>query len=71
VVDGGSLALSQAAQAISYVSYVAWLSDAVPSGRWGRFFAARNVGELSVLLVVPVAAGYSRDWWSRTSIRAC
>lgn len=59
----GSLALSQAAQAISYVSYVAWLSDAVPAGRWGRFFAARNVGELSVLLVVPVAAGYSRDWW--------
>ncbi len=32
-----SLALSQAAQAISYVAYVAWLSDAVPARRWGRF----------------------------------
>lgn len=58
-----SLALSQAAQAISYVAYVAWLSDAVPAKRWGRFFAVRNIGELSVLLFVPVVAGYSRDWW--------
>src|ERR1700685_4536799 len=59
----GSLAVSQSAQAIAYVAYMAWLSSAVPSGRWGRFFATRNVGELIALLVVPVAAGYSRDWW--------
>ena len=58
-----SLALSQAAQAVAYLAYVAWLSDAVSAKRWGRFFAARNIGELSVLLFVPVIAGYARDWW--------
>lgn len=58
-----SLAISQAAQAVAYVAYVAWLADAVPARRWGRFFATRNIAELIVLLFVPVAAGYSRDWW--------
>jgi hypothetical protein len=60
-----SLALAQATQAISYVAYLAWLADAVPSGRWGRFFALRNVGELAVLMVVPVVGGVLRDWWKR------
>jgi Na+/melibiose symporter-like transporter len=62
------LAVSQAFQAIAYVAYISWLADLVPEARWGRFFAARNISKLSVLLVVPVAAGFLRDWW-RTTVR--
>ena len=62
------LAVSQALQSIAYVAYISWLADLVPEARWGRFFATRNISKLSVLLVVPVAAGFLRDWW-RTSVR--
>lgn len=61
-----SLALSEAAQAIAYVAYLAWLADSVSSNRWGRFFAARNIGDLSVLLIFPIAGGFLRDYWKQT-----
>lgn len=59
------LALSQAINSIAYVAYLSWLTDLVPESYWGRFFAKRNIAKLCVLLVVPVAGGYLRDWWRR------
>lgn len=57
------LAVSQALQSIAYLSYLSWLADLVAEDHWGRFFAVRNIAKISVLLVVPVAGGYLRDWW--------
>jgi MFS family permease len=54
---------AQACQWIAYVAYISWLSDLVPRQRWGRFFAARNVCTLLVVLVVPILAGAVRDRW--------
>ncbi len=59
----GCLVVAQAAQAIAYTAYVSWLTDLVPEQRWGRFFAMRDIARVAVLLVVPVAGGYLRDWW--------
>lgn len=59
----GFLAGSQAVQSVAYLSYLSWLADLVPEQRWGRFFAARNISKLVVLLAVPVAGGLLRDRW--------
>jgi hypothetical protein len=59
----GFLAVAQTAQAISYMAYLSWLSDLVPEHNWGRFFAKRNIARVCILLVVPVAGGYLRDYW--------
>ncbi len=59
----GLLAVAEGVQAVAYLAYLSWLSDLVPEQRWGRFFAVRNVAKLSILLVVPVAGGFLRDWW--------
>jgi MFS family permease len=59
----GLLAVAQTAQAISYMAYLSWLSDLVPEQNWGRFFAKRNIARVCLLLVVPVAGGYLRDYW--------
>ncbi|MEX0717863.1 MAG: MFS transporter [Planctomycetaceae bacterium] len=58
------LALSQAVQGIAYVSFVSWLADLVPEGRWGRFFAVRNIAYVVTLMIVSLAAGAMRDWWT-------
>ena len=59
----GFLAIAQTAQANSYMAYLSWLSDLVPEQNWGRFFAKRNIARVCLLLVVPVAGGYLRDYW--------
>ena len=59
----GCVAVAQAAQAIAFVAYLSWLSDLVPDHRWGRFFALRQIATLTILLVVPVTAGYARQHW--------
>ncbi len=46
----------------AYMAYLSWLSDLAPEQKWGEFFAKRNIAKLFVLLIVPVAAGYTRDW---------
>ncbi len=58
-----ALAVSQVLQSISYVALLSWLADLVPETRWGRFFATRNLARIAVQMVVPVAAGYARDYW--------
>ncbi|MFQ5735056.1 MAG: MFS transporter [Planctomycetaceae bacterium] len=59
------LAVVHVVQSIAYLSYLSWLSDLVTDRHWGRFFSIRNIAKLGVLLVVPVVAGYLRDWWRR------
>ncbi len=57
------LAVVHRLQSVAYLAYLSWLSDLVPDRHWGRFFSIRNIAKLCVLLVVPVAGGYLRDWW--------
>jgi hypothetical protein len=59
----GCLAISQVLGIVAYLAYLSWLSDLVDDDRWGRFFARRSISRLCVLLVVPVAGGYLRDFW--------
>lgn len=61
----GLLAVVEILQSIAYLAYLSWLSDLVSDRHWGRFFTIRNIAKLCVLLVVPVAGGYLRDWWRR------
>jgi MFS family permease len=59
------LAISQALQSVAYLAFLSWIADLAPEEHWGRFFSIRNIAKVSVLLVVPVAGGYLRDWWRR------
>ncbi len=57
------LAVTQAIQTMAYLSYLSWLSDLMPRQQWGKLFASQNIAKLSILLVVPLLAGYWRDTW--------
>jgi len=54
-----------ACQGLSYVAYISWLSDLAPEQRWGRFFAARQVGMLTVTLVATNVVALARERWLR------
>jgi hypothetical protein len=61
----GSLGLSHALQSIGYTAYISWLSDLVPNGAWGRFFALRRIANVAVLVLLPAGAALlRRDWTS-------
>lgn len=59
----GSLAVAAIFQGIASVAYHTWLADAVPSEDWGRLFAWRNIGTVTVQLIVPFAGSMLRDYW--------
>ncbi|MCA9115508.1 MAG: MFS transporter [Planctomycetaceae bacterium] len=62
------LGLASLVNAIGYIAFVSWISDLVPDDHWGRFFALRNIVRLLVLLTVPIAGGFLRDWWKRQEL---
>lgn len=54
-------ALSEAAQAISYVALMVWLSRIYGPERWGKTFAIRRIGVVAGMLLLPAAlAAYGR-----------
>ena len=63
-----SLAAASLVNAVGYVAFVSWVSDLVPEQRWGRFFALRQIVRLGVMLTVPIAGGFLRDWWKQQEL---
>jgi len=61
-----SVGVWYACQGLSYVAYLSWLSDLVPERRWGRFFAARQMGMLAVTLVATNVVSFARERWLRS-----
>jgi len=59
----GCVGMWYACQGLSYIAYISWLSDLAPEQRWGRFFAARQIGMLAVTLVATNAVALARDRW--------
>lgn len=57
-----ALMISSASQAIAYSALLSWFSDLVPRKRLGELFSRREVTRVSLLIFIPVAAGYFRDW---------
>ncbi len=57
-----ALIFSSILNSLAYMAYLSWLSDLAPEEKWGTFFAKRNIAKLSILLVLPVIAGFGRDW---------
>ncbi len=61
----GLMGVMQIFQVVAYLAYLSWLSDLVDQKQWGKFFATRNIAKVVVLLIVPVAGGFLRDWWRK------
>jgi Major Facilitator Superfamily len=57
-----AMIFSSILNSLAYMAYLSWLSDLAPEEKWGTFFAKRNIAKLSILLVLPVIAGFGRDW---------
>lgn len=58
-----ALALHSLLRGVTFVALICWLTRVVPAAQWGRFLAWRQSVQLAVLLVIPVGAGFARDWW--------
>ena len=57
-----ALIIASAAQAIAYNAYLSWISELVPSSRWGELFSRREIAKVALLVFLPMAAGFFRDW---------
>lgn len=50
-------------QGIGYCAYLSWLSLLVPEMNWGAFFAKRKIASLLISIIVPTAAGLTKQYW--------